>query len=107
MALTEHDGERDGTDRQAPEYEARDVQASVHRIGALGQHDGGTDEREHAEDEVEPEDRPPRPDPDEDTADDRPESKGKSRDRRPDAERLRPLAPVRVDVADDRERSRL
>ena len=87
------------------EDEPEHVDASTLAVRCLGDGDGGQDERDDAETEIEPEDRPPAREPDERASDDRPEGKGQARDGRPHAERVRPGLPVGVDVADDGERA--
>ena len=88
-------------------HETRDVERPPLRIGALVQRSGCRHEREQPEREVEPEDPAPAGAGDEDPAEHRPERERDPGDRRPDAECPRPLAVVRVDLPDQRQRARL
>ena len=73
-------------------------------IHALGQRDRRDDEGQRAEDEVEPEDRAPRPDADQDAADDRTHRERQSRHRGPRTEGARPGLVIGIDVSDHRQR---
>ena len=86
---------------------ARHVEPPAYRITALGERHRGHAERERAEAEAEPEDALPAGARDEHAADHRAEREREPRDGSPDTECERPFPPLRIDVADQRERARL
>jgi hypothetical protein len=94
MGLSEDDGEGERTEGNRREDETRDVEPSPDRIGALGKHERGTQQSQRAEEQVRPEDRPPRPAVDKKTADQRTEGQTQARDGRPDAEGAGPGTPI-------------
>ena len=90
-----------------PRARTRARRAAVLRVGVLGKRPGSAHEGQHAEHEVEPEDRPPPPHPGERPADDRAGGQGQTGDRCPHPERPGTLTPVRVELADHRQGARL
>ena len=90
--LAQDDGEGERPERQGPEEEPGYVESGPDRVRALGEHDGGTDEGQHAEEDVEPEDGPPRPAVDQEAADQRAEGQTQAGHGGPDAEGPCPAA---------------
>ena len=105
--LAADDGEGRGDDRRGARGQAGHVEPPSYRVTAFGERHRGHTERERAEAEAEPEDALPAGARDEDAADHRAEREREPRDGSPDTECERPLSPLRIDVADQRERARL
>ena len=73
------------------------------RVARLGQHAAPGDDRDHAERDVDDEDRPPPVVVEQDAADDGPERDAEARGRGPDPDRHRPLAGVGEDADQQRQ----
>ncbi len=100
-------GERDTGDRDRPGRETRQVEPPSLRVGALGNEPRRGGEARDPERQVEPEDPAPAAARDEHPAEHRPDRERDTGDRGPDPECAGTLAPVGIDVTDQRERARL
>ena len=89
-------------ERQCSEDHPRQVEPGPHRIGALGQHDGGADEGQSAEQDVGPENGPPRPAEHQQAADERTECQPEAGHSGPDPEGPGPLGAVGIEMSDHR-----